>query len=205
LAASYSYARADAPQSLFPEGGFEMKRLLMVLAFVAPLGACAQLGESAAGAGASVASSSLTSPQKQEGVAKLNKIAHELFDAHKLYDEAGKLAKDREFKAALHDLATERQKEARDVQGHVRELGGKPVTQAGAGSGWQGAWMNLKSVVESDTKAAVQQVLSHEDGIIRLLTDDLADDRLADSTKEYIKAIRDNVQGDRDRIASLKR
>ncbi len=181
-----------------------MKRLFIALALAAPLGACAQLGETAAGAGASVASSSLNSSQKQEGIAKLNEIAHELLDAHKLYDDAGKLAKDREFKAALHDLATERQKEAGDVQGHVRELGGKPVTQAGAGSGWQGAWMNLKSVVESDTRAAVQQVLSHEDGIIRLLTNDLADDRLAGSTKEYIKAIRDNVQRDRDRIANLK-
>jgi hypothetical protein len=64
--------------------------------------------------------------------------------------------------------------------------------------------MNLKSVVESDTKAAVQQVLSHEDGIIRLLTNDLDDERLADSTKNYIRAIRDRVHGDRDRIANLK-
>ncbi len=90
------------------------------------------------------------------------------------------------------------------MQGHVRELGGSPPTQAGMGSGWQGAWMSLKSVVESDTKAAVQQVLSHEDGIIRMLTDDMADDNLAGSTKDYIHAIRDNVQGDRDRIANLK-
>jgi uncharacterized protein (TIGR02284 family) len=182
-----------------------MKRLLVVLVLVAPLGACSEISEKSAGAGASIAASSLTGAQKKEGVVKLNDIAHELFDAHKLYDEAGKLAKDPEFKAALHNLATERQKEAMDVQGHVRELGGKPVSQADAGSGWQGGWMSLKSVVESDTKAAVQQVLSYEDGIIRLLTNDLADDRLADSTREYIKAVRDNVQGDRDRIANLKR
>ena len=181
-----------------------MKNALILLALSAMLGACAQTGESAAGAGASMAASRLSDGQKQEGIGKLNGIAQELLDAHKLYDDAGKLAKDHDFKAALYDLATSRGKEASEVQSHVSELGGGPVRQASASSGWQSAWMNLKSVVESDTKAAVQQVLSHEDGIIHLLNNDLADDRLADSTKNYIRAMRDRVQGDRDRIANLK-
>ena len=181
-----------------------MKNTLILLACSVMLGACAQMGESATGARASMAASGLSDTQKHEGIGKLNEIAQELLDAHKLYDDAGKLAKDHEFKAALYDLATSRGKEASDVQGHVRELHGRPVREASASSGWQSAWMNLKSVVESDTKAAVQQVLSHEDGIIRLLSNDLDDERLAGSTKSYIHAMRDRVQGDRDRIANLK-
>ncbi len=70
-----------------------MKNTLILLAIVALLGACAQMGEGPAGAEASMASSGLTAAQKQEGIAKLSDIAQQLLDAHKLYDDAAKLAK----------------------------------------------------------------------------------------------------------------
>jgi uncharacterized protein (TIGR02284 family) len=191
--------------------GMQVRKSVILLSALAPffaLAACGHMadkvGEKAAGAEESIAAPSLTPGQKQAGIVTLNRIAREFLDAQKLYTDAANLAKNAEFKSALRQLASERGDEANDVEGHVRELGGTPDTSATPGSSIAGAWMKLKTVVESDTKAAVQQVLAHEDAIISTLNSDMSDADLAGSTKDYIKAMRDNVQGDRDRLAGMK-
>ena len=184
-----------------------MKKILIAIALV-PLAGCAWMDGAAntntQAVTAPVAPRPLTAEQKSEGIAKLNEVTAMLIDSNKLYGDAAELAKDSEFKAELATLARERKDQATNFQAHVRNIGGDPVTSGGPGGVWQSTIMNIASLGQNDTKAAVGQVLKADNGLVDKLNEDLSDPKLAKSTKQFLTGARDKISVGRDRVAALK-
>lgn len=181
-----------------------MKTLLAAVAAVPLLAACSHMDGTMKTNTEAVAPPKLTAEQKTEAASKLNEITGMLLDSQKIYGDAAKLAKDPEYKAQLASLSNDRAEEAANFQAHVRNIGGEPVTSGGPGGAWQSSMMNLASLGQNDTKAAVGQVLKAENGLVEKLDDTLSDAKLADSTKEFLKGARDHIAADRDHVADLK-
>jgi uncharacterized protein (TIGR02284 family) len=190
-----------------------MKKILLITALI-PLAACAwwdgmtnsntQAATPKAAAASAIPPKPLTAEQKAEGIDKLNEISGMLIDSNKLYGDAAKLAKDAAFKIELTRLADERGDQAKNFEAHVTDLGGTPVTSGGVGAPWQEGLMHLASLGQSDTKAAIGQVLKNEDGLLDKLDDTIKDTNLAPSTTAFLKGARVKIAADRDRVAELK-
>jgi uncharacterized protein (TIGR02284 family) len=192
-----------------------MKNYLLLTAALLPLVACATQehapraehvarAERASRPAPAPAPAPLTADQKSEGVSKLNDLTGMLLDSNKVYADAAKLAKDPAYKAELTKLSNERGDQAKNFQAQVSDLGGTPNTSGGPGGAWQSTLMNLASLGENDTKAAVGQVLKAENGLIDKINEDLSDTKLADSTKDFLRGARDRIAEGRDRVADLK-
>jgi len=181
-----------------------MKKLLAAVALIPLVAACSYMDGSAKTNTEASAPPQLTAEQRTEAVTQLNDITGMLLDSQKVYNDAAKLAKDPDYKAQLASLSSDRAQEAANFEAHVRNIGGTPVTSGGAGGAWQSSMMNLASLGQNDTKAAVGQVLKAENGLVQKLDDTLADSKLADSTKEFLKGARDHIAADRDHVADLK-
>lgn len=181
-----------------------MKKLLAAVALVPFAFACSHVDGAMKTNTEAVAPPQLSAQQKDKAVTELNEITGMLIDSRNLYGDAAKLAKDADLKAELASLSKDRAAEATNFQAHVTNIGGTPVTTGGPGGAWQSTIMNIASLGESDTKAAIGQVLKAENGLVDKIDSGINDPELASATKEFLKGAREHIAADRDHVAELK-
>jgi uncharacterized protein (TIGR02284 family) len=203
-------------------------RILFIAAALVPLAGCADYGDDTADNGyhhhhdryadkersttttttttttAAATPANLTDDQRRDAIDRLNGSTRMLIDASNLYGDAAHLARNPQVKDELTRLSQERGNEAAQFQAQVQAIGGQPVSAGGAGGPWEDGLMRTKSLVQNDSRAAVDQVLDSENGVVSRFNEDLGDGQLDEGTKSFIRATRDANLKDRDELAELK-
>ena len=133
----------------------------------------------------------------------LNQLTTWLIDSEDGYHKAADVVVNATLSAALQGVAQRRQGLAIAFRNRVESLGGAPVEQGSALAAAHRVFMNLRSMVQSDKKAAVAEVERGE----RILAErfEAALDT-PDVSAETIAFIREQVgllSQERDRMASL--
>lgn len=172
-----------------------MKQLLAAIALIAALGACTSTSTTAAETSANSAPA-----EQSKDVTRLNAHIRTLVDASKLYTEAAGMAKTPAYAAQLRQLAAAREAMIAPFQREVIARGGSPDDSGGALGAGHMAFMELRSLVQDDTRTAVAEVLRGEKYLVDELTATAQDPDVSAPTHRFAQAQLPGLQADRDRI-----
>jgi uncharacterized protein (TIGR02284 family) len=131
-------------------------------------------------------------------------IAHLLVDSQKGYAEAADIADDAGIKQMFADRARERATIVEAFRRHMPGLDVRPDDGTVAGAGHR-LFINLRRLVQDDTRVALSEVERGEDTLLTALRDALDDSQLTGTERGLIADLHERVLADRDRFAALKR
>jgi uncharacterized protein (TIGR02284 family) len=141
-----------------------------------------------------------------KAIETLNDIIQITEDSHEGYRESAKDAKDADLKSLFNDLATQRSSMVRELQDHVRSLGGEPKDSGTILGGAHRFFVNLKSAVAGqDREAILAEVERGESEAVRRHENALQVDALPAECRSLIQRHLDRFQSDRNRMTALKR
>lgn len=138
-------------------------------------------------------------------IGPLNDLIETLIDSVNGYEEAADVAKDPSIKASFHQLAQERRAIVRDFQSRVQLRGGEPEQSGSFSAAAHRSFMNLRSLFQSDTKAAISEVERGENILREHFETVLANDQLDPEMRALVNSVYDRVRLDHARWESVRR
>lgn len=138
-------------------------------------------------------------------IGSLNDLIETLIDSVNGYEEAADVAKDPSIKASFHQLAQERRAIVRDFQSRVQMRGGEPETSGSFSGAAHRSFMNMRSLFQNDTKAAIAEVERGENVLREHFETVLANDQLDPEMRTLVNSVYDRVRLDHARWESVKR
>lgn len=135
----------------------------------------------------------------------LNDLIETLIDSVNGYEEAADVANDPSIKASFHQLAQERRAIIRDFQSRVQMRGGDPEESGSFSAAAHRSFMNLRSLFQSDTKAAIAEVERGENVLRDQFETVLTKEQLDPELRTFVNSVYDRVRLDHARWDSVKR
>ncbi|MGK2286818.1 PA2169 family four-helix-bundle protein [Pedomonas sp. V897] len=142
---------------------------------------------------------------RRTDIEAINDLIETLIDSVNGYEEAADVAKDPSIKASFHQLAQERRSIVRDFQSRVSMRGGEPEESGSFSAAAHRSFMNLRSLFQSDTKAAIAEVERGENILREHFETVLTNDRLDPEMRTFINSVYDRIRLDHSRWDSVKR
>jgi uncharacterized protein (TIGR02284 family) len=133
---------------------------------------------------------------------QLDRVARLLADSCKGYSEAAEIADD----PALKEMFLDRSRRRRAIMDEFREV--LPATMAGEeGGSTPGAahrlFINLKRLVQDDTKVALTEVERGESMFVEALDEAARDTMLTGNARTLVDRLRTEVENDRNRFSQM--
>ncbi|HEX5007966.1 MAG TPA: PA2169 family four-helix-bundle protein [Hyphomonadaceae bacterium] len=178
-----------------------MFRTLTIAAALA-LGACAQM-KTDARPDPALAIRMQDDPAIASETQSLNRLTRIAIDANRLYDQAAEYADDADLQAALRSLSEQRKAFAQKLQNRVAVLGGKPAETGQATGAVHRSFLALRSLVQSDSVAAAEEVYRGETFIIEQL-DRTLQGSLSPESRSMVQTEFDRVTTARQRVEQVK-
>src|SRR5690554_2830858 len=116
----------------------------------------------------------------------INDLIETMIDSVNGYEEAADVAKDPSIKASFHQLAQERRAIIRDFQTRVQMRGGEPEESGSFSAAAHRSFMNLRSLFQSDTKAAIAEVERGENILREHFETVLANEQLDPELRTFV-------------------
>lgn len=135
-------------------------------------------------------------------VKALNTLVMHVSDSADGYEQAAQVANSGQIESEFRALARERREIAQELAQRVTQLGGDPKTNGSVQAGAHRLFLNLRSVFENDTKAAIKEVERGEDRLLEAFRDAQGD--VSPSDAAFVSDIGRRVQMDHDRWSALK-
>lgn len=135
----------------------------------------------------------------------INDLIETMIDSVNGYEEAADVANDPSIKASFHQLAQERRAIIRDFQTRVQMRGGEPEESGSFSAAAHRSFMNLRSLFQSDTKAAIAEVERGENILREHFETVLANEQLDPELRTFVNSVYDRVRLDHARWDSVKR
>lgn len=132
----------------------------------------------------------------------LNRMVSILIDANTLYHEAANIPDEPGIAEPIRTLATKRDRQRGELQKLIMTLGGKPDTFGEALGTAHRSWTQGRTVMESDTKVAIQEVLRGEYYIIEVI-DGCHDVPLSEVSRNWLNALRSDTEAEIEILQSL--
>lgn len=135
----------------------------------------------------------------------INDLIETLIDSVNGYEEAADVAEDPSIKASFHQLAQERRAIISDFQSRVQMKGGAPEESGSFSAAAHRSFMNLRSLFQNDTKAAIAEVERGENTLREHFETVLGNEQLDPEMRAFINSVYDRVRLDHARWDSVKR
>lgn len=177
-----------------------MLRVLAVTALA--LGACAQM-KTGARPDPTDAAILQADPAIATETQNLNRLTRIAIDANRLYDQAAEEADDADLQAALRTMSEQRKAFAQKLQNRVAMLGGKPAETGQATGAVHRSFLTLRSFVQNDSVAAMEEVYRGETFIIEQL-DRTLQGYLTDESRQLVQGEFNRVMTTRDHVEQVK-
>lgn len=132
----------------------------------------------------------------------LNRMVSILIDANTLYHEAANIPDEPGIAEPIRTLATKRDRQRGELQKIIMTLGGKPDTFGEALGTAHRSWTQGRTVMENDTKVAIQEVLRGEYYIIEII-DGCHDVPLSQVSRNWLDALHSDTEADIEILQSL--
>ncbi|HEY4547341.1 MAG TPA: PA2169 family four-helix-bundle protein [Pedomonas sp.] len=142
---------------------------------------------------------------RSNDIEALNDLIETLIDSVNGYEEAADVAKDPSIKASFHQLAQERRAIIHDFQSRVQMRGGEPEESGSFSAAAHRSFMNLRSLFQNDTKAAIAEVERGENVLRDQFETVLANEQLDPEMRAFCNSVYDRVRLDHARWDSVKR
>lgn len=132
----------------------------------------------------------------------LNRMVSILIDANTLYHEAANIPDEPGIAEPIRTLATKREGQRDELQKIIMTLGGAPDTYGEALGTAHRSWTQGRTVMENDTKVAIQEVLRGEYYIIEII-DGCHDVPLSEVSRNWLDDLRGDTEDDIEVLQSL--
>jgi uncharacterized protein (TIGR02284 family) len=140
----------------------------------------------------------------EHDVEALKALASTLTDSINGYEEAAEVASDPGISAFLRQKASERRAITSEFRNKIASLGGKPDVNGSATAALHRRFLDLRSIFQNDTKAAVAEVERGEGYLKERFERFMADQNVSGSTRELIRTNYERVRFDHNRWDQLK-
>jgi uncharacterized protein (TIGR02284 family) len=130
-------------------------------------------------------------------------IAQLLADSQKGYSEASEIADDPQVKQMFADRAQRRAALMQELERALPGLGRREEEGSAAGAAHR-VFINLRRLVQDDTRVALAEVERGEATFLETLQDALNDTSLAQEERSMVGRLIEEVSADHDRFASMK-
>ena len=130
-------------------------------------------------------------------------IAQLLADSQKGYSEASEIADDPQVKQMFADRAQRRAALMQELERTLPGLGRRQEEGSAAGAAHR-VFINLRRLVQDDTRVALAEVERGEATLLETLQDALNDTSLAQEERSMVGRLIEEVSADHDRFASMK-
>lgn len=141
---------------------------------------------------------------RKEDIDAINDLIETLIDSVNGYEEAADVARDPSIKASFHQLAQERRSIVRDFQSRVEMQGGKAEESGSFSAAAHRSFLNLRSLFQNDTKAAVAEVERGENVLREHFETVLRNERLDPELRTFVNSVYDRIRLDHARWDSVK-
>jgi uncharacterized protein (TIGR02284 family) len=140
-----------------------------------------------------------------QNIELLNSLIETTIDSVDGYEKAAEAAKGDEVSVMFRRFADERREAVARLRDQVRKLGGTPEDDGSVLASAHRTFLELRTYVQSDRKAAIMEVERGEDFIKSRYEDALDEPDLAPDVRDTITSCYDTVLRGHDSVASLKR
>jgi uncharacterized protein (TIGR02284 family) len=135
----------------------------------------------------------------------LQALASTLTDSINGYEEAASVAGDGAISQFLHAKAQERRMITEAFRSRIAALGGEPDVSGSASAALHRRFLDLRSIFQNDTKAAVAEVERGENYLKDRFESYIADLNISAETRELLRSTYEQVCFDHARWDQLKR
>lgn len=139
-----------------------------------------------------------------DSIKRLDRLANLLVDSARGYHEASQVAGDPQLANQFSMLADERARLVDKFQEKIEKRDGDPDVSGTLGASAHRLFMNLRSLFENDTKAAIAEVERGEETLNEAFQDVLDDTTLDADVRSFIRSSFDNVRQGQERWASAQ-
>lgn len=140
-----------------------------------------------------------------QDVSWLNALTSTLIDSVDGYSQAAEATNNAEVKQKFQRLAERRRNVVEEFQRKVRELGGTPEDSGSLSAAAHRQFLNLRSYIQSDVKAALSEVERGEEYLESRFEAALDDDDLSPTAKAFIQQHWAQVNADEEYVESLRK
>jgi uncharacterized protein (TIGR02284 family) len=131
-------------------------------------------------------------------------IAQLLADSQKGYSEASQIADDPQVKQMFADRAQQRAALMQELEQVLPGLGTRRHEEGTATGAAHRVFLNLRRLVQDDTRVALAEVERGEGTFLEALQDALNDTSLTSAERGIVGRLIEQVSADHDRFASMK-
>lgn len=135
---------------------------------------------------------------------RFRNIAKMLVDSQKGYSEAAEIAKDPHIQKMFAERAAERARLVGNISRASPGFHADPDEGTVAGAGHR-MFLNLRRLVQDDTKVALSEVERGEEAFLSSLRDALDDQSLTGAERGLVAELHTQVLADKERFATLAR
>lgn len=178
-----------------------MRRILMLTATLAAIGACAQTN----GGSAPVASPAQlqADPAIAAETKALNRLTRVVIDATRLYDHAADEADDVQLQAVLRAISAQRKEFAQRLQRRVVLLGDDPANTGRETGALHGSFNALRGLADKEPAAAARDIYRAETYIINQM-DAVLQTGVTPRSRSLVLAELARVTASREKVEQLK-
>jgi uncharacterized protein (TIGR02284 family) len=131
-------------------------------------------------------------------------IAQLLTDSQKGYSEAAQIADDPQVKQMFADRAQQRAQMIQEIERVMPGLGTRRDEDGTAAGAAHRVFINLRRMVQDDTRVALAEVERGEATFLESLQDAINDTSLTTEQRGFVGRLLEQVSADHDRFASMK-
>jgi uncharacterized protein (TIGR02284 family) len=131
-------------------------------------------------------------------------IAQLLADSQKGYSEASQIADDPQVKQMFADRAQQRAAMMQEMEHSLPGLGTRRDEEGTAAGAAHRVFINLRRMVQDDTRVALVEVERGEATFLETLQDAVNDTSLTSDQRGFVGRLIEQVSADHDRFASMK-
>jgi uncharacterized protein (TIGR02284 family) len=131
-------------------------------------------------------------------------IAQLLADSQKGYSEASHIAEDPQVKQMFADRARQRAEMMQEMEHALPGLGTRRDDDGTAAGAAHRVFINLRRMVQDDTRVALAEVERGEATFLETLQDAVNDTSLTTEQRGFVGRLIEQVSADHDRFASMK-
>lgn len=140
----------------------------------------------------------------EHNIELLNDLIETTIDSVDGYEKAASVADQSAVSTLFRQFADDRRQALMHLREQVRKLGGKPEEDGSILAGAHRSFLELRSYLQSDKKAAIMEVERGEDHIKTQFEDALDDPDLTSEVRDTISACYNTVLRGHDAVSNLK-
>lgn len=137
-------------------------------------------------------------------VTSLNRLVDLLVDSARGYHEASQVATDTTIQSEFSKMATKRAQLVDRFQDKVEMAGGRSDADGTVSGTAHRMFLNVRSLFQNDTKAAIAEVERGEDALKEAFEDVLRDDDVTDDVRSFVRSVYPDVKSDHDKWSAMK-